>query len=133
MKVADLMHTDLVTVSSDTTVAEAIVTIADAHVLAVPVVNAKGTLVGVLSTTDLLMSLAERGREGDIVELLDESAVSEIMTPRPKTVRPDVEVREAAQQLLYLGIHRLFVESEGELVGVLSQTDIVQAYATGKL
>ena len=133
MKVADVMHKDLVTVPMTATVGEAIITLADAHVTGLPVVDRKGLLVGVLSTTDLLTSLAEQGREGDIVPLLDETTVSEIMTPRPKTVAPDVDVREAAQQMLYLGIHRLFVESDGELTGVISQTDIVQAYATGRL
>jgi len=133
MKVADVMHRDLVTVPMTATVGEAIITLADAHVTGLPVVDRKGLLVGVLSTTDLLTSLAEQGREGDIVPLLDETTVSEIMTPRPKTVAPDVDVREAAQQMLYLGIHRLFVESGGELAGIISQTDIVQAYATGRL
>ena len=133
MKVADLMGKDLVTVPLSATVGEAIVTLADAHVSGLPVVDHEGYLVGVLSTTDLLTSLAERGRERDIVPLLDETSVSEIMTPRPKTVAPGSDVHEAAQQMLYLGIHRLFVESNDELVGVISQTDIVQAFATGKL
>ena len=97
MKVADVMQKDLVTVPMAATVGEAIIILADAHVTGLPVVDRKRLLVGVLSTTDLLTSLAEQGREGDLVPLLDETTVSEIMTPRPKTVAPDVDVREAAQ------------------------------------
>ena len=70
MKVADLMGKDLVTVPLSATVGEAIVTLADAHVSGLPVVDHEGYLVGVLSTTDLLTSLAEQGREGDIIPLL---------------------------------------------------------------
>jgi CBS domain-containing protein len=59
--------------------------------------------------------------------------VSEIMTPRPLTVSPDAEVREAAQQMLYAEIHRLFVVEDGRVVGVISTSDIMRAVATGQL
>ena len=55
------------------------------------------------------------------------------MTPRPATIMPDAEIREAAQQMLYLEIHRLFVEEHGELVGVISQSDVVRAVALAKI
>jgi CBS domain-containing protein len=35
--------------------------------------------------------------------------------------------------MLYADVRRLFVEDEGALVGVVSQTDIVHAVATGKI
>jgi CBS domain-containing protein len=35
--------------------------------------------------------------------------------------------------MLYLEVHRLFVEDSGRLVGVISQSDIVRAVAGGKL
>jgi CBS domain-containing protein len=49
MKVAELMETKLKTVTADTTVGEAIVTVADAHVSAVPVLDRSQQFVGVLS------------------------------------------------------------------------------------
>jgi len=33
--------------------------------------------------------------------------------------------------MLYAQVHRLFVEQDGKLVGVISQTDIVRAFALG--
>jgi CBS domain-containing protein len=58
--------------------------------------------------------------------------VSEIMTRRPRAISPDADVKGAAKQTLGLDVHRLFVESEGELVEVISQSDIVRAVATTK-
>jgi len=55
------------------------------------------------------------------------------MTTRPQVVGPDTDVAEAARVMLYLEIHRLFVEEDGELVGVISQSDIAGAVATAKL
>ena len=48
-------------------------------------------------------------------------------------VTPASDVREAAQQMLYLDIHRLFVEEDGKLLGVISQSDVVRAVATARL
>jgi CBS domain-containing protein len=55
------------------------------------------------------------------------------MTAKPVTVDPDADVHDAARQMLYGEIHRLFVEYDGSLVGVLSQSDIVGAVAGAKL
>ena len=55
------------------------------------------------------------------------------MAPWPATIDPDVDVRQAAQDMLYLNVPRLFVEYDGALVGVISQTDIVGAVATAKV
>jgi CBS domain-containing protein len=133
MKVADLMRSDLKTVDAETTVGEAVVTLADAHVSALPVVDARDRLIGVLSTTDVLQAEADCASSEDRDRLFDETTVRDIMTPRPATIMPDADIREAAQQMLYLEIHRLFVEEEGRLVGVLSQSDVVRAVATAKL
>jgi CBS domain-containing protein len=45
----------------------------------------------------------------------------------------EMDVREAAQQMLYLEVHRLFVVEDGRLVGVISQSDIVRGVATAKI
>ena len=59
----------------------------------------------------------------------EQTRVLEVMTPWPVTIAPEVETWEAARQMLYLDVQRLFVEDRGVLVGVISQTDIVDAVA----
>ena len=49
------------------------------------------------------------------------------MTPRALTVAPESDVREAAQQMLYADVQRLFVTSEDRVIGEISTTDIVCA------
>ncbi|MBI4501109.1 MAG: CBS domain-containing protein [Gemmatimonadetes bacterium] len=133
MKVSELMQTALTVVDGDTTVAEAVVILTDAHVSAVPVIDVHKRLVGVLSTTDILQAEAECASAEDRERLFEGTGVREIMTPRPVVIRPDADVREAAQQMLYLDIHRLFVEDKHELLGVISQSDVVRAVANAKI
>jgi CBS domain-containing membrane protein len=133
MKVADLMRTDVKTVDIDATVGDAITTLADVHVSALPVTDTRGQVVGVLSTTDILGALSETTEPAAREQLFDETPVRDLMTPRSRVIAPDADVLEAAREMLSLDVHRLFVEDEGRLVGVISQTDIVAAVATAKI
>lgn len=133
MKVAELMHSDVKVVDVDAMVGDAVITLADAHVSALPVTDARGKVVGVISTTDILNSLAETTDPERRERLFDETPVREVMTPRPLVIEPEADVLEAARQMLYREVHRLFVEHDGRLVGVISQTDIVAAVATAKI
>lgn len=55
------------------------------------------------------------------------------MTTKPLVIAPDADAREAAQHMLYTEVRRLFVEENGRLVGVISQTDIAHAVGTRRL
>ena len=133
MKVAELMQRNVKSIRCEASVAEAILTLADGHISGVPVVDASGKMVGVLSSSDLLAAEAETGDESSRQALLENTEVQEIMTRRPYTVAPTAEVREAAQQMLYGDVHRLFVTDGDEVVGVISTTDIVRAVARDQL
>lgn len=133
MKVAELMQTNLRTISTDATVAEAVDLLTEAQVSALPVVDRYGRAVGILSTREILK--AESVCDSSLMRerLFERTRVLEVMTPWPATIVPDLDVRVAAQEMLYLNLQRLFVEYEGALVGVVSQTDIVGAVATAKV
>jgi CBS domain-containing protein len=133
MNVSEAMWTDLKVVSPEHSLSAAITLMTDAHVSALPVVDAAGRLVGVLSTTDILQAEADCSGPDDRVVLFDETTAGDLMTPRPATISPHADVKEAAQQMLYLEVHRLFVVQDGRLVGVISQSDIVRAVATARI
>ena len=133
MKVKDLMHREVRTLHPDASVAEAIMALADSHVSGLPIVDAHGQLLGVLSTSDVLEAEAEADDAEARSAVMEETRVSDLMTPRPITVSPETSIQEAARQMLYAEVKRLFVASEGRLMGVLSQTDIVSAVANGRL
>jgi CBS domain-containing protein len=125
MKVAELMQTSLKTISADATMADAVVELVESKVSALPVIDRHGRAVGVLSTREVLKAESKRRPE--------DTRVLEIMAPWPTTIDPDFDVRQAAQEMLYLNVQRLFVEYDGALVGVISQTDIVGAVGTAKV
>jgi CIC family chloride channel protein len=135
MKVAELMQSNVRTISSEASVAEVVLSLADGHISGLPVVDKGGRIIGVVSATDVLTAEAETESEAAAVgrDLMLDTSVRDIMTPRPYTVAPDEDVREAARQMLYAEVHRLFVAEGDRLVGVISTTDIVRAVATGKL
>jgi CBS domain-containing protein len=133
MKVADIMQTRIETIGPDDTVATAVTTLADQHISGLPVVEGRNHLIGVISMTDVLQLLSEALDRESGAAVLDTTAVKEIMTAKPVTVDPDTDVHDAARQMLYGEIHRVFVEYDGALVGVVSQSDIVGAVAGARL
>ena len=133
MRISELMEQDVQMVQEDLTVAEAVVILAEGHIHGLPVVNRQNRMVGVLSTSDVLQAAAECADAEERNALFESTQVNEVMTPRPKTISPQADVKEAAKEMLKLEVHRLFVEQDGELVGVISQSDIVRAVATAKI
>lgn len=129
MKVGDIMQTKLQTVAPDVPVLEAVTTMAEQHMSALPVLDMHRNIIGVISTTDVLEAEAEADDAQARATLFESSNVSDLMTTRVRTIESSATIAEAAQQMLYLEVHRLFVVEEGKLVGVVSQTDIVRAVA----
>ncbi|MEA2722949.1 MAG: hypothetical protein QOH59_720 [Gemmatimonadales bacterium] len=133
MRVRELMQKDVKTVNLEDAVSDAIVSLSDSHISALAVVDGMGRMVGVVSSTDILTSEAEAQGPVEREALFDQMMVQDIMTRRPLTVSPEADVKEAAQQMLYADIHRLFVASGEQVIGVISTTDIMRAVANGRL
>ncbi|HSR14169.1 MAG TPA: CBS domain-containing protein [Gemmatimonadales bacterium] len=133
LRVADLMQKDVRTIDEDAMVSEAILMLADGHISGLPVLNAHRQVVGMISTTDILSAEAESDDAAALNKVATHTRVGDIMTPMPKTIGPEADVKLAAQEMLYLDVHRLLVVHESELVGVITQSDIVRAVAGGQI
>jgi CBS domain-containing protein len=133
MTVADIVQTAVTTVTSDTPVSGVVVSLAAARVTGLPVVDTRGRVVGVVSSTDLIAAQAETRSAEERQLLMEQTSAQDLMTRTPLMIEATAEVQEAARHMLYAEVRRLFVEEDGALVGVVSQTDIVRAVATGKL
>jgi CBS-domain-containing membrane protein len=133
MRVADLMHSDVKSLSEDDTLGQVIQALSEMHIGGMPVLNTQGHMVGIVSRSDVLELEAETSDRDERDRIFEQTVARDIMTARPLGLPPDADIREAAQQMLYAGVHRIFVEEGGKLVGVLSQSDIVEAVANGLL
>ena len=133
MRVADIMRTDLVTALPETSVSEIVISLADAHISAVPVVDEHGRMLGVISASDVLQAEAEAGDATAATMVLSTTTARDLMTPMVRTIVPEATLKDAALRMLYSDVHRLFVTSSGRLVGVISAMDLVAAIATGRI
>ncbi|TFG50938.1 MAG: CBS domain-containing protein [Gemmatimonadales bacterium] len=133
MRVSEVMRTDVRTVEADASVGETVTLLADEHISGVPVLDRHGKLVGVVSNSDILEALAEHNDPEARESIFESTPVQDIMSTGPQVIGPQATVKEAAQRMLYLEVHRLFVEEEGRLLGVVSTTDLVRALAGTKV
>jgi CBS domain-containing protein len=103
-----------------------------ARVRHLPVVDRK-RLVGIISDRDLRrrLGITVAVPDGQMPELppeLREITAGEIMTPEPKTARPGERLGQVVQRMVTESLGALpVVRDDGDLVGLLTTTDIVCA------
>ena len=130
-KVRDLMTPDPYTLQPRDTLA-ALYDLMDSHrVRHVPIVDADGELVGLLTHTDLAMSAL--GSLSDLPlsqerDLLQRRRVREVMVTDLETVEPDTSLAEAAATLFENKIGCLPVVEGSRLVGILTESDFVRRF-----
>jgi CBS domain-containing protein len=119
MKVSDLQHHELFTAQADENLDVAADRMSWHQVGALPVLDGQH-LVGIITERDLTTALAEEANPAMI-------PVSDYMTPAPEVLGPDSELADAAHVMLELGIRHLPVVRSGQVVGVLSMRDVLDA------
>jgi CBS-domain-containing membrane protein len=128
LRVGDCMAARPVVVQADASLDEAVHLIDVHHVHGLPVVDAFGTLVGVVSQTDLA-----RARSTEYLwATWPTLAVRHLMTSPAVTVKRSTPLIVAARRMEEHGIHRLVVVEDGDAlspIGVLSTTDVIHAMA----
>ncbi|MCU0233765.1 MAG: CBS domain-containing protein, partial [Thermoanaerobaculales bacterium] len=129
MKVAELMSTDLVTLTEDETLAHAQRCMARGRIRHLPVVR-DGHLVGLLTHRDLLAAsfsiFAEVARD-EQRRIFDTVRVVDAMHRDVVTVSPDLGVAQAASILLENKYGCLpVVDAEGALLGILTEADFLR-------
>ncbi len=88
-------------------------------------------LVGIVTDRDIRQASpsAATGLEvHELTYLLEQVKVREIMTEKVVTVSPETLIEEAARLMLRHRIGGLPVVEEGRLVGIITETDILQAF-----
>lgn len=143
MIVANFMTRQVVTVEPDSSVLAAAKLMLEHKVSGLPVVDAAGHVVGIVSEHDLLRRhggdggqrphwlqlMAETpGLAGELSQF-HERKVSEVMTPHPLTVAPSASLEVACSLIEDRGIKRLPIIQDDKLVGIIARADLVRALA----
>lgn len=133
--VRDLMTEQLFTVGPHDDLATVRDLMVEHRVRHIPVVEADGNLVGLVTHRDLLRhSLIEQEDIPGYVEeaVLEQVEVCEVMTSSPDVVTADADIREAAQVMLDRKYGCLPVVEGKRLIGILTEADFVRLMAQGE-
>ena len=129
MDVKAWMTRDPIVAAPTTSIKAAWKLMQDRRIRHLPVVDA-GRLVGIVTDRDLRRVLPSPATSLEIHELnylLDKITLAEVMTKDVITTTPFTQVHDAARTLLRNRIGALPVLEGGELVGIISQTDVLEA------
>lgn len=133
MTVGAVMTRNLSTVTPDTEFKDVAALLAREAISAVPVVDADGTLEGVVSEADLLpkeeyVGATHRRFGGRRAHKAAALRARDLMTSRVRTVDIRAQLPAVARELARGGMRRLFVLDEGKLVGVVARRDLLGVF-----
>ena len=140
LRVRAWMTRNLVTLSPEASVAEALTLCRERRIRHIPIVE-EGRLVGIVSDRDLRDASPALG-DPERARTLQEVRVADVMTREVITVDPQDSIENAAQQMYELKIESLPVVSEGavadggsavveqELLGIVTSSDVMRALVT---
>ena len=145
MRAHQIMTRAVITVSPETTILEAANIMLQRHVSGLPVIDAAGKLVGIISEGDLIRrpeigTLKKRGRWLGVLtgpgklatDFVHEQGrkVGEVMTTSPLTITEDTALAEIADLMERNNVKRLPVTRGDALVGIVSRANLLQAVAS---
>ena len=136
LKVGDVMTRDVVTISTDTPFKRIEQLLNEHHISALPVLDAEGALIGLVSEADLLLRTESEAEEpGDWSHDARErrtkaqaQTAAGLMTTPVVDVTPDRPLAAAARLMRKRSVKRLPVVEDGRLVGIVSRADVLKSY-----
>jgi CBS domain-containing protein len=147
LTVADIMDTDMPTVTPEDTVERVLQILHESELNGIPVVTPGGRCVGIITEADLIMTgedadlhlphyfelfgglvfLEPLGHFEDRLRKATAALARDLMTEDPVTIEPSATVQEAARMISRSKHNRLPVVQHGRLVGVVTRVDVLEA------
>src|SRR3990172_4938889 len=132
IRVAELMTRSPLTIRWDKTIGVAWKLMKDRKIRHLPVLDQDGHLTGILTDRDLRQVIFEPSIQeqlGNLGRAFNILTVKEVMTWGVITVRPESDIRLAARLMHEQKIGGLVVVEDGKVVGILTEVDLLQAFA----
>ena len=134
MKVRELMSDSLVCATPGTPVFDARQTMMKERIRHL-LVTEDSRLVGIVTDRDIRLSLPSQATSLSVWEvnyLLARLTIDEVMTKSVIVIGPDREARDAARLMLEHKIGALPVVDGEHLIGIITETDVLRAFARGQ-
>jgi acetoin utilization protein AcuB len=131
MRVQDIMTISYITVAPETPVLEARQLMVEKRIRHLLVTNG-GRLAGIVTDRDIRLNLPSPATSLSVWEinyLLAKMTVGAVMTKEVIAIGPTQEAREAARVMVENKIGALPVVSGGQLVGIITETDVLREFA----
>ena len=143
----DIMTRDVVTVTPDTSIEELSSLLVANEISGVPVVDARGAVVGIVTENDLIsrnkrlhiptvvsfldavIYLESSKKFAEDVKRLTATKVGDICTRKVVTITEDTTLTDIATIMSEKKAHLLPVVSSGKVVGIVGKRDVVKAVA----
>ena len=123
--VRDSMSREVIAITPETTAAQALALCRERRIRHLPVIDGE-RLVGIVSDRDLRSATPALGDPQRTSEL-ERIRASEVMTRDPVTTIPDEPIESAANMMRERWIGCLPVVEDGDLVGVITSSDVMEA------
>jgi CBS domain-containing protein len=127
--VSDIMTKNVVSVAEQAPLREVLSLMNQNKFRHMPVMQGQ-QLSGIVSRTDLnrlTFSSLFTDQESADEAVLDMLNLSQVMTNKPRTVKPEDSIREVAEILAKEEFHALpVVDDQGKLAGIVTTTDVIQ-------
>lgn len=118
LEARDVMTKEVITIGPEVTLAEAIKVLIEHKISGMPVVNASGEMVGIISEKDIL-NFAFSGN-------LQNTKVKEVMVKNVISFPPDADINSITLAIASHHFRRVPIVENGKVVGIISRRDIIR-------
>ncbi len=130
MQAQQIMTTPVVTVGPDTGLRDAAALLLEHRITAVPVLDADGELVGMVSEGDLVVGRFSHDSRSELRPMPDgpsgPQTVGEVMTTPAVTLGPSTDAADLAQTMLDGDVRSIPIVEGAVLVGIVSRRDLLR-------
>ena len=126
--ISQIMTKNVLTIQNDSNLHDVISLIRKHHIRHVPVLKGK-KVVGIISRTDVnRLTFGALFEDEDRVDepILNMLTIPQVMTGSPQTVNVADSIKKVAEVLVQADYHALPVEDDGNIVGIVTTTDLIR-------